>query len=1024
MALRAEIFTRFGNWTPTHNRDFRLMKSHPKRLIKRIQSALERPDDLDQLQGLAVEYAAMCALVNRRLEQIRAFLEKGQPVVAMELAESTYPLIELTEYLIFPEEAAWRELLKTQHLPSAERIVTDDVQLLRQMYEQHKAESPLLYRDYRAAVLRDEEDKARRILRALVRLDAGDANAREELNRLERKAIRQGEADLAALMEQNQEEAVLEKLREMEQFPWTVGPAGEIWQRALDFRNQIQERHARDRVAELLNEWEAAIRAEDITAAEERAAEFAAYANQFDLSLSEDETDRYRQYSAWLRDVLQQKDRYELAEGIARQYDALRETLAGELIKRKNSPLRLQKLKSDLESLWAELLQEQKPGDVEQSHLTFLRQTDHKLNEILAQQRQLAIGVIFVGAAALFISFSLMFKLQRERQLEADLAGAFAAENQSEVAAAVERWETRRLPIIRTGNAITTFEAARSWLTTRTESLKAEQDFLLEAAQTNWELIDNTSLMNRRTRILRPLALPGTSDLEEARQRALTVVEAERERRISEGVRRTQEIKENIQGTLNQMETLIRSGILPESIDSVIRGDMDLLPELHNQLSLLDFESQQLRETQGVMENRIRQLIEASRLLFQSQQLPTLRTENAFRASLQQLASSENALLDATTKASSSLARWNAAPPPSGVWLRPRFADFLPRLQTPVEEFLTPTAQLPPESSRLARFLEQEIISRIWQGELESKEGSISRGGEVIFFIGPPPATTEQSIGVRTEITQILQRASLADLSDTVIQQTPETMIWTTDLDGNPLSGTRLRKSDASPEAVFFRDLANRLRFNERQGTLGRPIAATLDELLARSDLDPGFVAFIAEFLVGLMLERPDRWQTWLMPSLQVFQSELNALRRTRSGLAIWLELPRDAAEKRELRILFETYRNRPFLAEAQFFWSALEGLTRQPLQFIGGTTAQGQFPADRPLSQEGVILGLNSTGQWDFLGFNEIEGWAQSRPALPFSPLYLFAEDPRLLLQGLRGFGTYPGDFLLQGDHLPYRLP
>src|SRR5689334_14141702 len=157
-----------------------------ERLIRRIEEALERPSQ-GGLQKLAGDYAAANRAAVTRLGQCSHMLEKGEEHQALQLAESQPPLLDLITLLSFRRSPNWRALCQSENLPIAEPIDIRPVRRLNELYAKGIDKDHALYRDYRRAVMMNDDAQALGILRSIVRLNPEDQNARHEFERLEHK---------------------------------------------------------------------------------------------------------------------------------------------------------------------------------------------------------------------------------------------------------------------------------------------------------------------------------------------------------------------------------------------------------------------------------------------------------------------------------------------------------------------------------------------------------------------------------------------------------------------------------------------------------------------------------------------------------------------------------------------------------------------------------------------------------------------------------------------------------------------
>jgi hypothetical protein len=149
----------------------------PTDTIEILRSSLQTGLISGAVEAAASHYARLCSEAESRLEMIAAMLEKGSDYQALQTAEQEPPLLDLVGVLSFGGEKAWMEFCQAHQLPIAPRLDAKTVQALDRLYAQGVTANHPLYKDFRAAVLSREDDKALRIVRTILRLNSGDENA-------------------------------------------------------------------------------------------------------------------------------------------------------------------------------------------------------------------------------------------------------------------------------------------------------------------------------------------------------------------------------------------------------------------------------------------------------------------------------------------------------------------------------------------------------------------------------------------------------------------------------------------------------------------------------------------------------------------------------------------------------------------------------------------------------------------------------------------------------------------------------
>src|SRR5277367_2800665 len=161
-----------------------------ERLVRKIAEVVAQPPSDTQTAKLAQDYADLCRAANRRLEQCALMIEAGQFLQALQLAETPPPLLDMITLLAFRQAAEWRTYCQAHQLPWSEPFYDKYVRLLNSAYGKGIAGDHPFYRDYRRAVLKNDDARALPILRVIARMNPADQNTKDELKRLEEKLLR------------------------------------------------------------------------------------------------------------------------------------------------------------------------------------------------------------------------------------------------------------------------------------------------------------------------------------------------------------------------------------------------------------------------------------------------------------------------------------------------------------------------------------------------------------------------------------------------------------------------------------------------------------------------------------------------------------------------------------------------------------------------------------------------------------------------------------------------------------------
>lgn len=245
----------------------------PTDIIDLVRSTLQTGVVSGAVEQAAAAYARLCQDCETRLERISAMLDKGSDYQALQASEEEPPLLDLAGMLSFGGEKAWFDFCQAHQLPTAPRLDARTVLALERLYAQGVTANHPLYKDFRAAVLSRENDRALRIIRTILKLNPGDENARSELQRLENRQWQELADELRAALKTDDEERIAglaEKITAVvpearrEVLPELV--------RAEGIRRSLRLRQAGEKIPELLGmaesrqqegDWEEAARACD-----------------------------------------------------------------------------------------------------------------------------------------------------------------------------------------------------------------------------------------------------------------------------------------------------------------------------------------------------------------------------------------------------------------------------------------------------------------------------------------------------------------------------------------------------------------------------------------------------------------------------------------------------------------------------------------------------------------------------------------------------------------------------------------
>ena len=259
-----------------------------ERLVRRITELLGQPTLEAQAAKLAQDYSELARAASRRLEQCALMIEAGEDLQALQLAETPPPLLDLITVLSFRQAGEWRSYCQAHNLPWVEPFYDKYVRALNSTYGKGIASDHPFYRDYRRAVMKSDDERALSILRVIARLNPADQNTAQELQRLQDKVLRSKLDGLQQALASGNPAAVLAELTQLEATTLPIPPANPVWQQAQLLRCQ-----------NLLSQAQALRDREDWQEAELVVEEIRALANHHAVVLPPEDTETWNALEAW-----------------------------------------------------------------------------------------------------------------------------------------------------------------------------------------------------------------------------------------------------------------------------------------------------------------------------------------------------------------------------------------------------------------------------------------------------------------------------------------------------------------------------------------------------------------------------------------------------------------------------------------------------------------------------------------------------------------------------------------------------
>ena len=280
-----------------------------ERLVRKIAEVAAHPVTDTQTAKLAHDYAELCRAANRRLEQCALMIEAGQFLQALQLSETVPPLMDLITLLSFRQAADWRNYCQAHQLPWAEPFYDKYIRLLNEAYGKGIAGDHPFYRDYRRAVMENDDARAFSILRVIAKLNPSDTNTKEEMKRLEEKLLRAKMESLRQVLAGGDPVNIQASLEQLEASGLPVPASHPVWQQAQVARCQLMLRRAEElRRDELWQDVEVVIE------------EIHSFATRYNVRLPDTDADVWTALEEW---ATEKRAAYEAQQDFRRAVSAL-----------------------------------------------------------------------------------------------------------------------------------------------------------------------------------------------------------------------------------------------------------------------------------------------------------------------------------------------------------------------------------------------------------------------------------------------------------------------------------------------------------------------------------------------------------------------------------------------------------------------------------------------------------------------------------------------------------------------------
>lgn len=396
-----------------------------ERLVRRIEDAMDRPPANGALARLAGEFQTAARAASARLSQCATLMSAGDEHQALQLAETQPALLDQLTLLAFRRSPQWRSLCAGENLPVPDTFDIRTIRNLNDLYAKGIDKDHALYREYRRAVMLNDDPRALAILRSIARLNPNDANARAELERLEKKQRGEKIRQLEQLIRANESgEKIAELVERLENVPEAA--RSQQWVPAQIIRAKV-----------LLAQAEQARRGSESGELQRTLQKLAALAHLLD-STERKSLEELEQWSS--TDIERRKEAASRRAAIDELAGVTSQLENDEFSTRRRTLLELRRALDSLERAWnrIEHFRAESPADLSRRAEKLRDALRGRVERSLRASRQLAFGAVVVIVAACAAAGWFAYSRQAARALETRLQALIAERRVGETHAALQ----------------------------------------------------------------------------------------------------------------------------------------------------------------------------------------------------------------------------------------------------------------------------------------------------------------------------------------------------------------------------------------------------------------------------------------------------------------------------------------------------------------------------------------------------------------------------------------------------------
>ncbi len=379
-----------------------------RRLMDDVRRAAvaERPD-WDMVRDMAAQYSELCSAANERLVECHDLLLRGLRTEAIQQCEREPAILEIIEFLDFPEYDSWCCALLAQQMTLPPELKIDLAVDLNEAYAAEQSLSDLLKKHRLLALGHAELSSRIAVLRTIEAKDPDNPAWQRDLADYERVRIKEIHSQLLDA-ERNGNGRLAESLhRELTKQHWHATPDSQVVALAARITSHLAQKRARNSLSIAERRLNDAYAALDPAAAREAAELWSSELHDANLPSDHPLLDKVEPALAWLADQEQQQEENTEYEQLCRQ---LKEALDDQA-----DVLELEQIRGEIQRLEREL-----PMALEERYQSRVAVAD------LGRRRRFMAVMVSLVAVVVILTIAIVMAI-RHQQYRHQVAAAAAS---------------------------------------------------------------------------------------------------------------------------------------------------------------------------------------------------------------------------------------------------------------------------------------------------------------------------------------------------------------------------------------------------------------------------------------------------------------------------------------------------------------------------------------------------------------------------------------------------------------------